>query len=244
MKDRKQLLLDENDVKYILEQNRDYIGRKFLFGFDSLIAAIGFFITIFATDFKNYTLLKYILGILAVIYLFWGIYNIYLYYKGKSFNKDILFEQLEDINLMDTHPHSIVLIKDDFNRNENRYLVYYDARWECKLFINFHTESDDNEKNINSIKKHIKAELKTSSRSCDFAFEKIHQKYSVTAKRYKYYHHKFYKLTLHSNQTIRQDSFSIDGKEFFWMSIAQMEKDKEIMEKNSDIVKMVKEANI
>jgi hypothetical protein len=41
---------------------------------------------------------------------------------------------------------------------------------------------------------------------------------------------------------IEQDSFEIDGKKFYWMSIAEMEQDKRIMEVNSDIVSMVKKA--
>lgn len=108
---RKQLLLDEIDVKYILEQNRDYIGHRFLFGFDSFIASIGFLVTISLSDFKGYNWLKYPLGIIGIIYLVWGIYNLSIYYKNKNFDKDTLYMQLEDINLMEKHEHSIILIK-------------------------------------------------------------------------------------------------------------------------------------
>ena len=38
---------------------------------------------------------------------------------------------------------------------------------------------------------------------------------------------------------IEQDSFEIDGKKFYWMSIAEMEQDKRIMEVNSDIVSII-----
>lgn len=241
--DRKQLLLDKNDIKLIFEENRDYIGRKSLFGLDSLIASIGFLLTIFLSDFKRLTWLKYLLGILAIVYLIWGVYNIVIYYKGKRFDRFILLEQLEDINLMNKHQHSIILIKDDFNKNSNRFLVYQDSRWDCKLFVNFHTLGND-EENIPSIEKHIEAELKSKPRTCEYLFDKTHSKYSVSAKREKYYHHKFYRLALTANKQIKQDSFTIDGKTFFWMSIAQMENDKNIMEKNSDIVGFVKEANI
>lgn len=244
MKDRRQLLLDENDVKFVLEQNRDYIGHKSLFGFDSLIAAISFFITILVSDFHDFDFLKYVLGLFSIVYLIWGIHNICLYYKGKPFNKEILLEQLEDINLMTTHPHSIILIKDDFSKNPNRFLVYYDVRWNCKLFVNFHTAGNSDTENIQNINKHIRAELKTPPLSCVYLFDKLHSKYSASAKRNKYYHHKFYKLILSNNNVTCQDNFTIDGKDFSWMSIAQMEKDKEIMAKNSDIVNFVKEANI
>lgn len=243
MNNRKQLLLDESDIKYIFERNRDYIGRKKSFGFDSLIAGIGFLLTVFLSDFKSNLWLKYFFGTLGIMYLIWGLYNIYLYYKRPKFNTDTLFAQLEDINLMDQHQHSIVLIKDDFNKNSNRFLVYQDSRWGCKLFVNFHTLGNDSQ-NISNINRHIEAELKAKPKNCVYLFDKTHSKYSVSARREKYYHHKFYKLALTPNKQIRQDSFTIDGKTFFWMSIAQMENDKDIMEKNSDIVGFVKEANI
>lgn len=244
MSDRKQLLLDENDIKLVLEQNRDNIGRKPLFGFDSLVASIGFLLTIIFTDFQQYIVLQYLLSILAIIYFMWGIYNIFLYHKSKSFNKDILFQQLEDINLMETHPHSIILIKDDFNENPNRFLVYYDTRWKCKLFVNYHTSGNSDAENIANITQHIQTELKTSPQNCVYLFDKLHSKYSISAKRDKYYHHKFYRLTMSESDITREDNFTIDGKEYFWMSIAQMEKDKNIMEKNRDIVSFVKEANV
>lgn len=241
--DRKRLLLDENDVKFVLERNRDYIGRKALFGFDSLIAAIGFLITITMSDFKEFYWIKYLFGVLALFYLIWGLHNIVTYMKRKKFDHNTLFKQLEDIDIMKNHPHSIILIKDDFNKNSNRFLVYYDSRWECRLFVNYHTLGE-NEEDILNINRHIESELKSKTKSCVFLFDKIHSKYSVSARREKYYHHRFYRLNMDFNKTTRKDSFEIDGKTYYWMSIAQMEADKNIMEKNSDIVNFVKEANI
>lgn len=244
MENKRQLLLDENDVKYVLERNRDYIGRKVLFGFDSLIAGIGFGLTVIASDFPKSHILKYSLILLSLVYLLWGMRNIFLYYQGKPFNKDILFQQLEDINQMEKHPHSIILIKDDFNKNPNRFLLYYDSRWECKLFVNFHTLENSEDDNIKNIKSHVQAELKTAPQDCAYLFDKVHSKYSASAKREKYYHHKFYRLVLSDNDVIHQDNFTMDGKNYFWMSIAQMESDENIMAKNKDIVGFVKEANI
>ncbi len=74
-----------------------------------------------------------------------------------------------------------------------------------------------------------------------FAFEKVHEKYSVSAKENRCYRHRFYQFLIKEfNEEIEQDSFEIDGKKFYWMSIAEMEQDKRIMEVNSDIVSMVK----
>ena len=31
--------------------------------------------------------------------------------------------------------HSLVAIKNTFNNTSNKFLVYYDERWDCKLFF-------------------------------------------------------------------------------------------------------------
>lgn len=63
----------------------------------------------------------------------------------------------------------------------------------------------------------------------------------VSAKENRCYRHRFYKYYLKKFLSLLQkDSFEIDGKKFYWMSIAEMESDKRIMEANSDIVSMVK----
>ncbi len=146
---------------------------------------------------------------------------------------------------MKEHPHSIVLIKDTFHSNDNRFLLYYDARWNCRLFLNYATITSDYELDMENIVRHLQMELKVSKNNLDgaFAFEKVHEKYSVSAKENRCYRHRFYRFLIKQfDEKIEQDSFEIDGKKFYWMSIAEMEQDKRIMEVNSDIVSMVKKA--
>ena len=38
------------------------------------------------------------------------------------------------------HRHSLVIIK-----NKDKYLLYDDERWQCKLFINYKTKDENNE---------------------------------------------------------------------------------------------------
>lgn len=60
---------------------------------------------------------------------------------------------LSDINKLNeiAHNYSIVLIKDSFQRFPNRFLVYEDKRWECKLFLNY----KENPNNKEFIKNHL-----------------------------------------------------------------------------------------
>lgn len=235
------LLLDSDRIKLILSEHRELIGLPKLDGIDSIIAGIAFIVTLVFSDFENAKWLQNTLIVVTVFYVAWGIYHLYQSYKHSNFNTEKLFSLLEEINEMEKHPHSIILIKDDFNENSNRFLVYDDPRWHCRLFPNFSTITENETENISNIKKHIRMELKTKPDDGCFLFEKLHSKYSVSAKKDKTYLHRFYKFQIEKNEEIIQDTFHIDGKTYYWMSIAEMEADESIMQFNSDIVGFVKQ---
>ena len=56
---------------------------------------------------------------------------------------------------------------------------------------------------------------------------------------------RFYRFQISGNDQLKKDTFTIDGRTYHWMSIAEMEQDANIMEHNSDIVSFVKQkANV
>lgn len=238
--------IESDKLKLILSENREYIGKSKYVGVDKVIAGVAFWIPIILTDFSKWStiglVIQIILVITGIVYMLYGIWEIYYTWKH-PFNKEILYAQIEEANLMAEHPHSIVLIKDTFNVNSNRYLVYYDARWKCRLFLNYSTIISDFKADEDNIQKHLGMELKISENDIKgaFEFEKVHEKFSVSAQQRKCYRHRFYKYAINIfPETLKQDSFEIDGKKFYWMSIAEMENDKRIMEVNDDVVSMVK----
>lgn len=46
------------------------------------------------------------------------------------------------------HNHSLVVIRSLFTENKQKFLVYYDEKWDCKLFLNYKTMDRDNENSI------------------------------------------------------------------------------------------------
>lgn len=247
MKDQNnRIYLDDDRLKLILSEHKENIGNRISDGVEKIITAIAFWIPMVLSDFSKLKtiglVIQTVLVVLGIVYTFYGIYYTYKSIRN-PFNKDKLYEEIEEANLMKEHPHSIVLIKDTFRENTNRFLVYYDARWDCRLFLNYATITSDLTLDEENIAKHLQMELKVSGDSLKgtFEFEKVHEKYSVSAKENKCYRHRFYRFEITEfSEEIEQDSFEIDGKKFYWMSIAEMEQDKRIMEVNSDIVGMVK----
>lgn len=242
------IYLEIDWLKLILSEHKDEIGKRAINGIEKIIAAIAFWIPMAISDFSKWktigSIIQIILVISGIVYTCYAIYYTFCAIKN-PFNKDRLYEEIEEENLMKEHPHSIVLIKDTFHSNDNRFLLYYDARWNCRLFLNYATITSDYELDMENIVRHLQMELKVSKNNLDgaFAFEKVHEKYSVSAKENRCYRHRFYQFLIKQfDEKIEQDSFEIDGKKFYWMSIAEMEQDKRIMEVNSDIVSMVKKA--
>lgn len=94
------------------------------------------------------------------------------------------------------------------------------------------------------IRNHISSELKVEldDISLSFKAQKIHEKYSESAKKNKVYSHKFYLATIKNfPEYMKKDAFECDGKMYYWKSAAELEQDTDVQEKNQDILNYVKE---
>ena len=59
---------------------------------------------------------------------------------------------------------------------------------------------------------------------------------------YKTVDQKLYEVTLSKySEKMKKDNFVVNGKRYYWMSVTEMEKDENIMEKNREVVDFVKE---
>ena len=125
------------------------------------------------------------------------------------------------------HNYSLIIIK-----YKNKYLLYDDQRWKCKLFINYKTVNKDNEQHlINFISKNL--EIDISLISYKYITSKIQRKYSISHNEYKTYNHSLYLVTLSFLQTIIiNNNFIIKNKHYYWMTMNMISNDKSIKEKN------------
>lgn len=108
------------------------------------------------------------------------------------------------------HIHYIIIIK-----KGNKYLNYYDERWGMYLFPNI--KGNDIEE--------IKSKYNTNN--VRLAFDKIHEKYSVSHDEMRTYHHYFYEVNI-----------DIDGEYF---SIDELLADEKVKKYNEDIITYISE---
>lgn len=105
--------------------------------------------------------------------------------------------------------HSIIIIKKD-----NKFLNYYDERWQMYLFPNIKGN------NIEEIKE------KYNTDKVKYLFDKVHEKYSISHNENKVYHHYFYEVNI-----------DINGEYFTLDELLDIPK---VKENNSDIIEFIK----
>ena len=108
------------------------------------------------------------------------------------------------------HVHSIIIIKKD-----NKFLNYYDERWEMYLFPNIKGN------NIEEIKN------KYNTENVRLLFDKVHEKYSVSHNEMRTYHHYFYQVDT-----------DINGEYF---SLKELLENPRVKKYNEDIINYINE---
>ena len=236
------LLVDKTELRYLLEAKRDCIGYKTSSGVENTFAGIGYLASVAIAEYKNVGFLsgeaiKIVLIIIGVVFSIRGVAMIIKSVK-EPYSQDDLYRDIEGLDEV-THPFSIIAIKDTFDNYANRFLLYYDERWDCKLFPSYRTVDNDEE----NIKTRLSNELKIESQAIKLEYKtyEIHKKYSISNEENRVYNHRAYKAVFEKfTDEMIQDEFEIDGKRFFWMTINDMEKDPRIMKVNSDVVGFIK----
>ena len=151
---------------------------------------------------------------------------------------------LNDIQKLDKiqHKHSLVAIRFPDTSAEKKYLVYYDERWDCKLFLNYKTvDSADEESVINKVSADLNVDK--SQINCRYISSKVQEKYSESHQENRIYNHRLYEIKIQVfPEDEQKENFVVNGRHYYWMSISEMERDPNIVKKNLDVIDFVKES--
>lgn len=130
------------------------------------------------------------------------------------------------------HEFSLIAVKN----GDGEYLQIYDDRWKCWLFP-YVRSTNENKANVDS----YISELLGKSIVTKYITNAKHCKYSESDKVYKIYNHKLYEVLLDSlPKHMSKKEFNVDGINYKWISIAELEQDENVMKKNDDIIAFVK----
>lgn len=125
---------------------------------------------------------------------------------------------------------------------EKKYLVYYDERWDCKLFLNYKTvDRADEESMINKVSADLNVDK--SQINCRYISSKVQEKYSESHQENRIYNHRLYEIKIQVfPEDEQKENFVVNGRHYYWMSISDMERDPNIVKKNLDVIDFVKES--
>lgn len=145
---------------------------------------------------------------------------------------------------MSTHAFSIVAIRDTFESPSNRFLLYYDARWQCDFFLNYRTQTDEKQ-NREFIKQCLSEQLNVDAENIqlEYSIEATYRKFSVSDQCEKHYDHRLYQATIENfPEVMKADRFTINGIQYRWATLEDMKNDPDIRAKNAELVKLVEES--
>ena len=136
---------------------------------------------------------------------------------------------------------SLIVIKD--NNAPPKFLLFYDKRWKCYLFMYYHTVNNENS-NIIKAKQTLCNNLglrDSNEITARFLFEKTHEKRSVPDKINKVYEHRFYEVVVPQEMLNKKTYFRVGNRKYRWMTIDDMRIDKALMQKNEDVIEYINE---
>ena len=137
------------------------------------------------------------------------------------------------------HEHAIILLQNTFEQAADRFLLYEDPRWRCPLFLHYKASAGKDSFLIQRMSGDLL--IPEEAIFLSYLSQAVHMKYSVSAGEIRTYHHRFYRADVNSlPEHLKADSFAIDGRQYRWMGLLEMERDENIQSKNGDIVGCVK----
>lgn len=236
------ILIDDVKLNLLLEKKKIFIGKKV--AWDSVLSACSFLISVVFASYNDIWIIpglafKIVFMFAGILFTIKAVYDVWNSSKNSYSYEDLL----HDINTLNeiTHNHSIVAIRDSFSEYPNKFLVYDDPNWKCKLFINY----KDNVNNESYIKEHIFREFKVnkSEIKVEYISQNISEKISGSNNQKKVYCHKLFLTTIEKfPEYMKNDTFECDGRNYYWKSIVELESDEVAMKKNKDIIRFVKES--
>lgn len=137
------------------------------------------------------------------------------------------------------HAFSLIILKDISGKHRNEYLLKYDRRWKCYLFIYNATRTENDREFAENFASDLTGER------CAVKNEKkdIVKKFSFSDEYEKTYTHTFYEIEFDAEKSRLPDKkkFRIGKDKYQWLSISEMKDSSRIQERNAETVRYVAE---
>lgn len=179
------MYVQDHDLRNHLVSRGNEIGHSKTQASFNTLTALAFLISAWTGDipFQQGMIL---LGVLATI---WSIIDIQKAFI-KPYNHEILWKEIKSMDQI-KHKFSLIAVKDTFCEYSNRFLVYWDERWECWLLLNFMTP-DNNEVEVLARRTAETLHVPAAKTKLQWLDVQVYTKFSVSDRIRKVYEHNLY----------------------------------------------------
>lgn len=178
-------------------------------------------------------------GIIAVVIVIIGGYNLYQSITGRYTDED-MYKDVTALNRKLIRSSIVAVTSAD---RPNQYLLYHDNGWDCDFFPN-HRSSDDYETDKASMAEYITREygVKVEPSSLRLVGTDTNSKLSTEHHEVRDYEYRLYLLRLpEMPEAWNADGFRVLDKDCRMMSVNDMLSNDRINEVNHDVVAMVRD---
>jgi hypothetical protein len=175
-----------------------------------------------------------------VMWLAWTCFQTYMQFKNKYDHKK-LFSDIESLD-MEGHPFDLLVIQ---NKNKSKVLTVFDKRLQMNLFPYkrmTYTDSGSrvDEKEEEDLKNYLADifQVDVEAISIATALRRYVEKYSVSDKTNKNYDMRFLVVSIEGISEV--DEFEVNGHNYKWMYMSDLEVDPLTVKYNSEVFAIVK----
>lgn len=180
---------------------------------------------------------RYLFAVLGVVIIALGVASIVC--KGLTSEK--LYKEIES---MDRRASSLIAVKDGTDVLSNRYLTYYDERWNC-WFLPNHRSFDSYEEDKRKLSSYLSSEFKIPSDDFQMRFvgTAASTKFSTAHNEERTYDYRLYLASVIRipDAWDAEGEFAIGSKKCKWMTVDEMLNDRKIYAINHDVIQMLKD---
>lgn len=238
--------IEEDKLMALLEKKKTLIGKQKSLIIPPIVSAISLLVTFLCNKDSYPNQIVKLLMIFAV--LLSSVYAIYVvaYFFLNNYNYNSLYYDIESLDDSKVHVFNIVVQKN--NDRNGKFLLFYNESWKCNLFPNYKSVSTYKKgstptlEDIENVCKLYTSDtgIKISSNSLLYKGWIDDFKYSHNDKINKHYVFNFFLIKTKPADNLPDDKFEYGGKQYCWMTIPEMLKDRNIVKKNKKVVDYVK----
>lgn len=237
--------INKDELKLLLEKRKKDIEIPKLSGIGEIASGVSLILTLSTSQFNDIPIIgtlyfKIFCYLFSLLFIGLGLY---LFIRGFHSRRTVLnlYEEILELEVNRVHIVNIIVVKN--SPQKGKFLLVKNSLWKCNLFPSYNVSTKDEPYDFNKQAEKVKQKFSKDIGIADSDLKvtyigesDIHTKICAGKKiEFRYLFH-FFHISADKFDSKGNKKFTYDGKQYVWMSLDKMMKNKNIMKKNYDVV--------